>query len=58
MNGNKLRKSSTDRVISGVCGGLAEFFGISSLAVRIIFVILPSNILLYIILSLIMPDEY
>ncbi|GAB2500853.1 hypothetical protein GCM10008929_21840 [Alkalibacterium psychrotolerans] len=58
MNGNKLRKSSRDRVISGVCGGLAEFFGISSLAVRILFVILPSNVLLYIVLALIMPEEY
>lgn len=58
MNGNKLRKSSHDRVIAGVCGGLAEFFGISSLAVRILMVILPSNLLLYIVLALIMPEEY
>lgn len=58
MNGNKLRKSSHDRVIAGVCGGIAEFFGISSLAVRILFVILPSNVLLYIVLALIMPEEY
>lgn len=57
MNGSKLRKSSTDRMISGVCGGIAEFFGISSLAVRIAFIILPSNVLLYIILALIMPDD-
>lgn len=58
MNGNKLRKSSNDRVISGVCGGIAEFFGISSLAVRLIFLILPSNLLLYIILAVIMPEDY
>ena len=58
MNGNKLRKSSDDRVISGVCGGVAEFFGISSLAVRLIFLILPSNLLLYIILAMIMPEDY
>lgn len=58
MNGNKLRKSSDDRVISGVCGGIAEFFGISSLAVRLIFLILPSNLLLYIILAMIMPKDY
>ncbi|MCC5894668.1 MAG: PspC domain-containing protein [Alkalibacterium sp.] len=57
MDGNKLRKSSTDRMISGVCGGIAEFFGISSLAVRIAFILLPSNLLLYIILALIMPDD-
>lgn len=58
MNGNKLRKSSDDRVISGVCGGIAEFFGISSLAVRLIFLILPSNLLLYIILAMIMHEDY
>ncbi|MDZ7834932.1 MAG: PspC domain-containing protein [Alkalibacterium sp.] len=58
MNGKKLRKSSTDRVIAGVCGGIAEFFGISSLAVRLLFIIIPSNLLLYIILAVIMPEEY
>ncbi|MFO8070070.1 MAG: PspC domain-containing protein [Alkalibacterium sp.] len=57
MDGKKLRKSSTDRIISGVCGGIAEFFGISSLAVRLLFIIIPSNILLYIILAIIMPEE-
>ncbi|MDN6327360.1 MAG: PspC domain-containing protein [Alkalibacterium sp.] len=40
-----------------MCGGFAEFFGISPLAIRLIFVLLPSNILLYIILALIMPEE-
>lgn len=58
MNGKKLRKSSTDRIISGVCGGIAEFFGISSLAVRILFIIIPSNLLLYIILAVIMPEDF
>lgn len=58
MSGNKLRKSSHDRVIAGVCGGIAEFFGISSLAVRILMVILPSNLLLYIVLAIIMPEEH
>lgn len=33
----KLRKSSTDKLLYGVCGGIAEFFGISSLIVRLIF---------------------
>lgn len=57
MNRKKLTKSSTDRILSGVCGGFAEFFGISPLAIRLIFVLLASNILLYIILALIMPEE-
>ncbi|MCJ0930590.1 PspC domain-containing protein [Virgibacillus halodenitrificans] len=54
---NKLRKSSTDRSIAGVCGGIAEFFGISSFGVRILFNILPANLLIYIILANTIPDS-
>ncbi|MER2063301.1 MAG: PspC domain-containing protein [Alkalibacterium sp.] len=58
MNGKKLTRSRSDRVLAGVCGGIAEFFGISSLAVRILFVILgPLDFLLYIILAIIIPNE-
>ncbi|MRH43262.1 PspC domain-containing protein [Aquibacillus halophilus] len=54
---NQLRKSSTDKSISGVCGGIAEFFGISSFAVRLIFIVLPANLLIYIILVNAIPDS-
>lgn len=55
---NKLKKSSTDKSISGVCGGIAEFFGISSLAVRLLFLFLPgANILIYLILTNTMADS-
>ncbi|UXH43962.1 PspC domain-containing protein [Rossellomorea vietnamensis] len=54
---NKLIKSRTDKSISGVCGGIAEYFGISSLGVRLIFLLLPANILIYIILVNIMHDS-
>jgi phage shock protein C len=37
--GKKLYRSTTDRKISGVCGGLGEYFNISTLVIRIIFVI-------------------
>lgn len=54
---NKLVKSTTDKAISGVCGGLAEYLGISSLGVRLIFIILPPvNLLVYIILANSIPD--
>ncbi|API90024.1 PspC domain-containing protein [Marinilactibacillus psychrotolerans] len=55
--GGKLTKSSTDRVFSGVCGGIAEFTGISAWAIRILFLLLPSNLLIYIILAFVMPEE-
>jgi phage shock protein C len=35
-----LRRSRTDRWVGGVCGGLAEFFGISVFWFRLAFVIL------------------
>ncbi|PIC84931.1 PspC domain-containing protein [Sporosarcina sp. P20a] len=54
---NKLKKSSRDKVISGVCGGIAEYFGISSLAVRIIFFILPASLLMYLVLAYFMPFD-
>jgi phage shock protein C len=34
-----LRRSRTNRVLAGVCGGLSEFFGISSFWFRLAFLI-------------------
>jgi len=36
----RLRRSATDRRIAGVCGGLAEYFGVDSTVVRIAAVVL------------------
>lgn len=61
MNQHKLYKSATDRKISGVCGGLGEFFDIDPTFIRlgwVIFCLLGgSGILAYIIAALIIPDE-
>lgn len=54
---NKLRKSSTDKAIAGVCGGIAEYLGISSFGVRLIFIVLPASLLIYIILANSIPDS-
>ena len=59
MHGERITKSKTDKVIDGVCGGIAEYFGIDSVIVRLIFVVLVFlngiGLLLYIILVIIMP---
>jgi phage shock protein C len=41
-----LRRSRRNRVIAGVCGGLAEFFGISAFWFRLTFLIalLPGGV--------------
>lgn len=59
---NRLRRSRCDRVLAGVCGGLGEFFGISSGWFRLGFLILllPGGlpgIVPYLILWLIMPKD-
>lgn len=60
MNGRKLVKSGNDRIICGVCGGLAEYFGIDVTLVRLawaVFVIAGgSGVLAYIVAALIMPE--
>jgi phage shock protein C len=58
----KLFKSRTDKYISGVCGGLSKYLGISSTAVRIIFLAAlflgyGSFFLVYIALAIVMPKE-
>ena len=55
-----LRRSTRNRMIAGVCGGLAEFFGISSFWFRLAFVIalIPGGIpglLPYVIMWIIVP---
>jgi phage shock protein C len=54
-------RSSSDRMISGVCGGLARYFGIDSTIVRILFLVsvlfFGMSPLLYVILWIVMPQE-
>lgn len=55
----RLALSKTDRIIAGVCGGLAEYFGFNATLVRILFVIATffgfgSPILIYAVLFIIM----
>ncbi len=55
----RLYKSRTNRMIDGVCGGVAEYFGVDPTLVRITWVLLAllggSGILLYIAGMIIMP---
>src|SRR2546425_8402711 len=58
MDGRKLTRSETDKRIAGVCGGLADYFGIDPILVRIAFVVLAfmgPGIPLYIVLWIVMP---
>lgn len=58
---NKLHRSRNHRMIAGVMGGIAEYFGWSANLTRILFVFISTasvavpGILIYLILWLIMP---
>lgn len=60
-NTRVLQRSRSDRMIAGVCSGLARHFGWSTQLVRIIWVALlllaGTGILAYLILWIVMPDE-
>ena len=60
MATKKLYKSRTNRVIAGVCAGIAEFFNIDPTIVRVVWAILilcfGTGILAYIICALIIPE--
>jgi len=52
----RLCKSNRNRVFMGVCGGIAEYFGIDPLIVRLIFVFTSGGTLIvYLILALFLP---
>lgn len=57
----KLYKSRRDRKLAGVCGGLAEFFGIDSGLVRLIWILIVlaggSGLLLYAVLALVLDNN-
>ena len=53
--------SDTDKKIAGVCGGIAEYFDIDPLLVRVAFLILTfcigGGLMIYIILWLLAPRQ-
>ncbi len=61
MSKAKLRRSN-DRMIAGVCGGIAEWLGWKADKVRVVYVIVSilsaafPGIIIYLLLWLLMPD--
>lgn len=56
----KLTKSQSNRMLCGVCAGLAEYFNVDPTVIRLLWVILTfcggSGILAYIIAAIIIPE--
>jgi phage shock protein C len=62
INKKSLRRSRTNRMIAGVVGGLAEYFGIDPTLLRVIYVIVSivsaafPGALVYVLMWLLVPE--
>ena len=57
----KLYRSVSDKKLAGVCGGIAEYFGLDSTLVRVGWAVVSlfagAGVLAYIVCALIIPEE-
>jgi phage shock protein C len=59
----QLRRSNKERMIAGVCGGIAEYFDLDPSIVRIVYVLISvisvafPGILFYILMWIIVPQS-
>lgn len=56
----RIYKSRNDKMICGVCGGVADYFSVDPTLIRLLFVLLGctgSGILAYIVAAIIIPME-
>ncbi len=57
----RLYRSRTDRNFKGVCGGLAEYFGLDPILIRVLFVVSlflgGIGLITYVLLWLFVPEE-
>ena len=61
---NQMKKlyRSSNRILAGVCGGIAEYFDVDPTLIRVVYVVLSlftvgfPGLLLYIILMILMPN--
>ncbi|MBQ6189880.1 MAG: PspC domain-containing protein [Bacteroidaceae bacterium] len=61
MDNKKFYLSSTDKKIAGVCGGLAEYFEVDALIIRVLFIAaileFGTGLLAYFVLWILAPKR-
>jgi phage shock protein PspC (stress-responsive transcriptional regulator) len=60
MKNKKLYRSKKDRAIAGVCAGMAEYFGIDPIIMRLLFLVFlfaGFGLLIYIISWIFIPSK-
>ena len=59
---NQIYRSRTDKMLAGVCGGLADYFHLDPTIVRLLYVVLSLasvgiGVVIYIIMMLVFPEK-
>jgi phage shock protein C len=56
----KLYRSRTQRMVAGVCGGLAEYFNVDTTMIRVLFLVLTlfggAGLVVYVVMWILVPD--
>jgi phage shock protein C len=56
----KLYRSRNQRMLAGICGGLAEYFNVDATLIRVLFLVLAvfggTGLVIYVVMWLIVPD--
>ncbi len=57
----QLRRSRSDRLIAGVCGGLGDYLGIDPVIIRLVWALsifgFGTGLLLYVLAWILIPEE-
>ena len=56
----KLYRSRTERMVAGVCGGLAEYFNVDTTVIRVLFLVITlfggAGLVVYVVMWILVPD--
>ncbi|MCZ7662461.1 MAG: PspC domain-containing protein [Thermoleophilia bacterium] len=60
-SGKRLYRSRTEKMIGGVCGGVADYLGIDVTVIRLLWVLVTllggAGVLAYLVLWIVIPQE-
>lgn len=62
MEGKKLTRPQNNKMLAGVCAGIANYFGLDPTLIRVAYVLLTvftafSGVIVYLLLWIIIPEE-
>lgn len=62
MEGKRLTRSQNNKMLTGVCAGIANYFGLDPTLIRVAYVLLTvftafSGVIVYLLLWIIIPEE-